>query len=365
VSGKFKPFPDICPRDVAFIDDMIAQKYIPYQNIPESLGKTVEEIRRLGKRHFPFSPYSFQLAMCVYDWTTASFTRMIFLKIFEYTGIGQPPFPIDQHSIARAIWTSNWGKYTPQNRDFMNSFMMKPAWSLLDVELQLTGVASKLQHFSDVQNRLLSAAMQSLPRTSTVSHRKLFSGQIDIRQLGLDVFGVEFLECPSNKGPVGKPLRDDFEKAISTYISKGKIITTKMVWSFTDRIRDAVDYSNGILLVVEAPADSWVWERVVYITPLSHSPDKNEYIFMRGTEFEVQSVNKTTLEQKPMVVITLQPKNSKYIVTEFEMPKKERETRLRSLRGKLRAWLERVFPIWTWLMKMKRKNDDVPAWVRL
>ena len=77
---------------------MIEQKYVRYQDIPDAPGKTVEEIRALGLRLFPFSPFSFQLVICVYDRTNASFTRMVFLKIFEYsvyTGAKGLFIPID------------------------------------------------------------------------------------------------------------------------------------------------------------------------------------------------------------------------------------------------------------------------------
>lgn len=137
---------------------------MPYQNIPDAPGKTVEEITALGQRLFPFTPHSFQLAMCVYDWTTASFTRMVFLKIFEYTGVGQAPFPIDQRSIAQLIWASAWKPYKPSDADFMHSFMhsfmMAPAASLQAAETQLAAVAPELHRFSAAENRLLFAALQ-------------------------------------------------------------------------------------------------------------------------------------------------------------------------------------------------------------
>ncbi|KAL2007499.1 hypothetical protein VTN00DRAFT_8937 [Thermoascus crustaceus] len=129
VPGKFKPLPEVSKEDATFIDKMIAEKYVPYQNIPEGAGKTVQELKALGERLFPFSHFSLHLAMCVYDWTTASFARLVFMKIFQYTGIEQTPFPVDQPSIAQQIWMSKWGTYTPQDPYFMKSFMMKPASS--------------------------------------------------------------------------------------------------------------------------------------------------------------------------------------------------------------------------------------------
>lgn len=290
---------------------MIAEKYVPYQNIPEGAGKTVEELKALGERLFPFSHFSFQLAMRVYDWTTASFARLVFMKIFQYRGIEQTPFPIDQPSITQQIWMSKWGTYTPQDPYFMKSFMMKPASSQQDVQTQLENVATELHKFSDVQNRLLSAAMQALPRTSIMPKSQLFSGQMDIYQLGLEHFGIEFLECPLNKGPVSESLTFAFESATTSYVSQGKTITTKMVWSFTDSVKDAMHYSNGILLVANCPGDSWVWETAAYVTPLSDDPTKTEYTFMAGSQFEVQSVeHQVTIGGKEVVVITLQPKPS-------------------------------------------------------
>ncbi|KAF8220242.1 hypothetical protein L208DRAFT_1084607, partial [Tricholoma matsutake] len=185
---------------------MIASKYMPYQNIPDAPGKPVEEIKALGQHFFPFSPHSFQLAMVVYDWTTVSFVRIVFMKIFEYTSIPPTPYPLDSPSIATVIWESNWGMYIPSNPDYMNSFMMKPVSSLQDVRIQLLAVEPQLQHFGAVQNQLLSATFNAMPQTTIFYAPQLFSGQIDISQLNLDSFGIEMLECPLNAGPTEKPL---------------------------------------------------------------------------------------------------------------------------------------------------------------
>jgi len=286
---------------------MITEDYVPYLDISDAPGLTVDEIRALGLNLFPFSPYSFQLAMCIYDWTTASFTRLVFMKIFEYTGLPPAPFPVDWNSIACEIWASNWESYTPQNAAFMRSFLMNPADSLDNVKVQLGFVVEALQNFSSVENRLLSAAMQALPRTSVFEHVQLFSGQLDIYQLGLDHFGIEFLECPLNDGPVGEELVTSFAGALATFASTGKIITTKMVWSFADSLQDAMHYSNGIVLVANMPSDSVVWDRASYITRLSDDPKKIEYTFMPETQFEVQGVDNATVDGKQIVVIILQP----------------------------------------------------------
>ncbi|EEB91868.1 hypothetical protein MPER_09706 [Moniliophthora perniciosa FA553] len=190
---------------------MISRKYVPYQHIPDEPGKTDEEIKALGKRLFPWSPHSYELAMTIYDWTTASFTRMVLLEVFRYTSVAQKP--LDCSSVASMIFASNWGTYTPSNSDYMNSFMMQPASSKEDVERQLVHVSSDLQRFSDVENRLLVAAVQSLPRTCILAKPYLFSGQVDIYQMGMGRFGVEMLEYPRNEGPVGPALGIDLAGA--------------------------------------------------------------------------------------------------------------------------------------------------------
>ncbi|KAI1820366.1 hypothetical protein F4861DRAFT_542998 [Xylaria intraflava] len=307
ISGKLKPLPNITAAEAAFIDEMIKKKYIPYQNIPDAPGKTVEEIKALGRQFFPFSPHSFELAMSVYDWTTASFARLVFLKVFEYTSIPQQPFPLDENSIAGQIWNSSWKTYKPQNADYMNSFMMQPAYSLENVKEQLSRVGSELHKLSTIENKVQSAAALSMPRTSTFLHPQLFSGQVDIYQMGLDRFGIEFLECPLNSGPVGEELIIPFASVLSTYVSSGRTITTKMTWSFTDSVKDALHYSNGILLVANCPRGSAVWDTASYVTPLSDDPKKWEYLFAPGSQFEVQSVDTAVLDGKSVVVITLDP----------------------------------------------------------
>ncbi|KAI0737530.1 hypothetical protein C8Q80DRAFT_309288 [Daedaleopsis nitida] len=296
VSGSFKPFPVVSAADAAYIDNMIAQKYVPYPNVPEEPGKTDSEIRELGRRFFPWSPHSYELAMCVYDWTTASFMRMVLFKIFQYTSVphAPPPSPLDLSSISRMIWESNWDSYQPQNTAYMHSFMMHPASSQRDVDTQLARVFPELYRFSEVQNRLLSAAVHALPRTCTVARPYLFSGQVDIRQMGMSRFGAELREFPGNAGPVGRPLEIEFAAAVASFLKPGSVVTTKACWSFTDREADARHYSNGILLVAEPPdpddSASLVWDAPGYVTELSNGAEKIEWVFPPGSRFRVLSV---------------------------------------------------------------------------
>ena len=302
-----KLLPSIAMEDAVYIGSMIAQSYVPYQNNTESPGKSVEEIQTVGRMLFPFSQFSFQLAMYLYDWTTPSFVRLIYLKIFQYTGIPQDLYPVDKFSIADKLWAANFLIYSPSNADFMRSFMIQPSPSRNDVYRQLSNVATKLHPFSEVENRLLSAAMQSMPRTPVTTRPQLFSGQIDILGLGLDCFGIEFFECPLNQGPSNRSLKIDFATAMSTDISPRKIVTTKMGWSFTDTMEDAMHYSNGILLVANHPEDSFVWETAAYVTPLSDDPGKIEYTFAPGSHFEVQWIDTMEFQGTQVAVINLLP----------------------------------------------------------
>lgn len=129
---------------------------------------------------------------------------------------------------------------------------MKPALSLQDVQTQLLAVDAQLHHFSDVQNRLLSAAITAMPRTTVLYSPQLFSGQIDISNLSFDHFDMQMLECPLNYGP--EPLVMAFTTSMETF-KPGSIITNKMVWSFADSLHIAKHYHNGLILIAD-PLDN-------------------------------------------------------------------------------------------------------------
>ncbi|KAI0655825.1 hypothetical protein C8Q70DRAFT_399422 [Cubamyces menziesii] len=291
LSGRFKPFPRISPQDAAYLQMMIQRRFVPYQKAPGGGGIPYARIRALGQQLFPWTPYSYILAMATYDWTTASFARMVFMQVFQYTSIPPRPFPLDRPSISKMIFQSKWGDYNPGNPTYMRSFMMRPAKSESQVAQQLAHVARELQRFSAVQNRLLVAAAHALPRTCILAKPYLFSGQVDIYQMGMSRFGICFFQFPGNRGPVGTALEIQFAAASATFLRPGRLITTKMVWSFTDTEADALHYANGILLVVRAAgssgAKSFVWDMPAYVTKLSNEASKTEYIFPAGSTFRI------------------------------------------------------------------------------
>lgn len=303
-SGTLEPLPDIDATDVSNFDWMVQNKYIPYQNIPDEPGKTTEELKALGLQYFPFTPYSFELAMSVYDWTTADFTRIDFMRLFTYTGVANDP--LDMDSIANGIWTANWPPYTPQDKDYMNSFMMVPADSLADVQTQLQAKAPTLQTMNVSESNIIVAAIRSMPKTSVISKPKLYSGQVAISNLGTSHFATYFQELPANHDSSLPPLEMDLNTALSTFLAVGNTITLKSFLSFTDSFEDAEHYSNGIIIIVSPPDEAVIWEQTTYITPLSDGPDKTEYLFQPNTQFIVQDIQTVSSGSKNYTQISVQ-----------------------------------------------------------
>jgi len=303
-SAKLTPLPLVSPADINNFNWMMKNKYIPYQNIPDEPGKTTEEIRKLGQQYFPYSEYSFELAMSLYDWTTADFTRIDFMRLFTYTGLVTKP--LDMDSIANGIWTANWSPYTPQNKDYMNSFMMQPADSLQNVKEQLSEKALSLSVHNISESNVISAALSGMPRTSCISVPKLYSGQVAISNLGTEHFATYFQELPANSNATLPPLQMPLADALSSFMAIGNVITLKSFMSFTDSFQDAQHYSNGIVIIVSPPDGVATWESATYITPLSDGPDKTEYLFQPNTKFIVNDIQKVVIDDKKVTELTLQ-----------------------------------------------------------
>ncbi|KDN34373.1 hypothetical protein RSAG8_12539, partial [Rhizoctonia solani AG-8 WAC10335] len=207
---------------------------------------------------------------------------------------------------ASAIFDSNWLSYKPDDPDYMRSFLMTPTQSKQGVLAQLETVLPRLQYLSAVENRLLSVAVASMPRTPKLSVPRLYSGQLDMHQFKLDQFGIQFTQCPLNTGPPGTPLQIDLNEALETFLQPGEAITTKQAWSLSDSLDIAMTYQNGIVLVVQPPDDgSLVWETPSYVTPLSCDPNKVEWIFPLGTTFTVLSTDHWDIHESSVLVITL------------------------------------------------------------
>lgn len=304
VAGMLKPLPPISSSDAHLIVEMMKLKLIPYQSIPDAApGKPPAEIERLGRQFFPFTQYSRQLAYSIYDYTLPSFLRIVLFKFFSYTKVGGDP--LDQTTIADVIWNYNSPPCTPQDKDYMHSFLMVPAQCEKEVHDQLKAVHERLHTYCGVQNRILEAAFYAMPRSSVFKVPQLFSGQPDISNLGLDRFPAEFSEYPGDAGPVSIPMRMPFQAALQTIFKAGSTITAKGVLSFTEHRDYALQYSNGILLVANPAPHAVIWENANYITDLSDDPQKNEYCFPPGSKFLIKDVKKTTFDRKEVYVFTM------------------------------------------------------------
>lgn len=303
-SGKLTPLPSLSQEDLNSFKWMMKEKFIPYQNIPDEPGKTNEELKKLGLQYFPYSNTSFELAMSLYNWTTADFTRIAYFSLFAYTGVDN--YPLDMDSIANAIWAANWGTYIPQDKYYMNSFMMVPAYSLEEVQKQLEDKVSTLYINNIHERNVIHAALQSMPRTSCYSKPKLFSGQVDISSLSKNNFATYFFELPANSSSELLPLQMDIEEALNSFIAIGNTVTLKTFMAFTDNFEDAKHYSNGILIILTPLEDAVVWDDATYITPLSDGPTKTEYLIPPKTQFKVLDIKYINENNKDLVVINLQ-----------------------------------------------------------
>lgn len=304
-SGMLTPFSTPSSSSLERFQWMIDNKYVPYQKIPDEPGRSTEELRRLGRQFFPFSPNSFELAMAVYDWTTADFTRIDLMRLFTYTGVENQPLDLD--SIADGIWTSNWNTYNPRNKYYMNSFMMQPADSLDDVRSQLEEKKETLYTCNLGEIDVLLSALRSLPRTTCLSKPALYSGQVAIFNLGTHHFATYFEEMPANHDASLPSLDMPLTQALDSFIEPGKTVTLKTFMAFTDTYEDARHYSNGIILIVHPPAGAVTWEHTAYVTPLSDGPDKTEYLFEVGTRFDVIDVQRNGDDGNVVITLNVQP----------------------------------------------------------
>lgn len=301
ISGAMKPLPYIDEADINKMSEMETQNLIPYRNDPNG-HKSKQQLQALGKQLFPFTKHSYELALSVYDWTTANFFRMDLFHLYRYTSITNTP--LDQDQIVSGIWTANWPPYVPSDPDFMNSFMMKPAKSRVDVSKQLSMVAPTLTGYLDALAKITVAAKYSFARVSTLSKPKLYSGQVAISNLGESAFPIYFLEYPGNEGPVGTPMQMALEDALKTFMAPGNTLTLKSFLSFTDSLQDAMHYQNGIVLELSPPPSENTWGGgITYITPLSDESDKIEYTLSPGTQIQINGYEKKVINKKEVTII--------------------------------------------------------------
>jgi|GEM_PF-1160062 len=296
------PFPAISATDITLLKQMEEIKILPYQNIPEG-GKSKEELIALGHQFFPFSPDSYELALSVYDWTTADFYRMDLFRLYRYVGVAGAPLDDDQ--IIDGIWSANWPPYSHSDKDFMNSFMMLPVTTREEITVQYAKVHEQLRTYLDALARVTQAAMYSMPRTSHLAKPNLYSGQVAISNLDTSAFATYFTQYPGND-KLGEPMGMPLDEALQGFMAPGNTLTLKTFISFTDSLADASHYQNGIILNLSPAANSDVWRTINYITALSDEDDKIEYTYVPGAEMRVQSYETIEIKGKPVTQINLQ-----------------------------------------------------------
>lgn len=303
VATPLIPTTELTPSAYAAVQEMETFGIIPYRNDPNG-GKSKAQIEALGRQYFPYSPHSYELALSVYDWTTADFFRMDLFNLYRYTQA--PGEPLDSAQIAQGIWTSRWGSYTPSDPDFMNSFLMSPASTLGEVERQLSSVENKLSGLLAGLKAATQTAMMAMPRTLTSVYPALYSGQVAIQNLGQPAMAVYFEEYPGNAGPVGSTMGMPIDEALKGFMAPNATLTLKSFISFTNDQEGAMHYSNGILLSLTPPSGKVDWgEDITYITPLSDQDDKIEYTLHPGAQLVVTGTHQETFSGKTITVIDL------------------------------------------------------------
>lgn len=304
IHGNLLEFPSISEQDLAAIEYMKQLQVIPYGSVGHG-QRPYDEVEPIARPYFQFSPQHYNLGLCVYDWTTADFFRMDIFNFYRYTNIDSPLPQLSKDDIVRAIWTSNWPPYTPQNPTFMGSMLMKPATNESEVADQYDDVHVELAEILDRLQRVTTAALQCMPRCSVLSVPKLYSGQVDVSNLGSNALATYFEEFPGNAGPVGSPMGMPISDALQGFMSPGKTLTLKSIVSFTSSRKDACHYSNGIILEMDPPQDKAVWPVTPYLTPISNEADKDEYLFPAGSQWMVVSSETRMFRNKEHTVIVL------------------------------------------------------------
>ena len=301
VASALESFAPVESADIEVIHQMESAGLVPYAEIPPD-GRPFSAVAELAGQYFGFTSWARELALSLYDWTTADFFRMDLLRLYRYSSLmGEP---LDAAGIVTGIWTADWPPYTHSDPTFMGSLMMTPCSSEAEVSSQYSSVYKQLQSDLAALARVTQAAMVSMPRTSVLQKPQLFSGQVAISNLGMDAMAIYFDEYAGNAGPVGQPMGMPIEQALATFMQPGSVLHTKTFMSFTDSADDAIHYSNGIVIELN-PAAGPVWVQGAHVTSLSDEADKIEYAFALGSGFAVNGFDKRVIDGKSVIWISM------------------------------------------------------------
>ena len=303
-TGFLSPIPQIPGSNLQRFNEMVERKLVPYQNPPTGTPKSEAELWELAKTHYPNDPYGYTKALCLYDWTSASFIRQDLFHQLQYTGI--PACPLDLHTMARVIWGCNYPGYTAADPNFMNQFAMKPATSEADVYQQLLTVFSDIHPLALAEMNVQTQALLTLPRPTVAAYPQLYRGAMPMSG-GYDTsdFSPSLFEFAGNAGPVDQPLIQPLDQALQDTLQPGKILTTKGPWSFSNDLDGAKVWQNGILITCNPPNGATLWPSCADITPFSLNPGTFEINVPANTRYRIDSYEWITLQGKPVCHFTM------------------------------------------------------------
>lgn len=303
VNGQLKTLPEITPEVLVLFKEMMHRKIVPYQNPPSGTTKSIEELTLLGEHKYPTDANNFDLAMSLYDWTSADFIRTVGFNQMAYTSMVD--LPIDVVSFSASIWACDYPSCTAKDADFMNMFLMKPANSEAEVYQQLQSVVKKVQKYAIAETTLQIHALLNLPKVSTLDYPVLYRGGMAISGNTLENFAPSFLEYPGNAGPTTQALIYPIEDALQTMLKPGAIITTKAPWSFSNDEQGAKVWQRGILVTCKPPEGYDEWPAGAEITDFSLNPGTFEVNFPPDTRFLIESYEWISINDKPVCHFTM------------------------------------------------------------
>lgn len=303
VSGALWPLPEIAGTTISAFKEMISMQIVPYQNPPSGTPKNTEEIKTLADNYYPGDPFGYDKAMCLYDWTSASFIRQDLFNQLQYTNVTGAP--LDLNTMARVIWGCNYPGYTAKDPHFMNAFTMQPATSEADVYSQLQGVYEKIKPLAIAEMNLQVRSLLSLPNPSVVEYPVLYRGAMPMSG-GYDTsdFAPSMFECPLNSS-TDSPLVESLKDAIEGTLAVGQVITTKGPWSFSNDLDGAKVWQNGILITCLPPEEASLWPACADITAFSLNPGTFEINVPPRTRYRIEKIEWMTIQDKPVCHFTM------------------------------------------------------------
>ncbi|MGJ8653937.1 MAG: hypothetical protein ACSHX8_11735 [Opitutaceae bacterium] len=297
VTGTLTAFPPLTGTTIEAFREMIRIQIVPYQDPPPpTVPKTDAELQTLASQYFPGNPYGFDLAMALYDWTSASFIRQDLFHQLEYTAMAGAP--LDLPSMAKVIFGCSYPGYSYEDANFMNQFMMKPSTSEQDIYNQLLTVYQKVKPLAAAEMDVFANGVLSLPGISVAEYPQLYRGAMPLSG-GYDTgdFSPSMFEFPGNAGPDNQPLYQALDAALQGTLTPGSIITTKGPWSFSNDLAGAKVWQNGILITLNPPPGATHWPGAGDITAFSINPGTFEINMPPPTRYRIESYQWEIIEK--------------------------------------------------------------------